>query len=303
MKVCEVTATEGMLFNTDKENGIATYCFNISNAEEGIDEEQGQITISLKKYDKASKKFVDDDDKMARAEEIAEFLGFKLHELLDPSSAGIDQDIFDKSYEMYAIFDEETGTASLYTYEPTLRLRKDKIDRDVERAINNLHTPIVCSAVQHNEWIDWESKNQYGSTGQIDFFIDVDVKGETKHIRIAGISYYPNKNSKSKQSVYLNYLPKSRKDKSKRTIDDSIAEMLDADLSDVMLERKRNMIQKMVEGRYKRLLVELKEKLGWDVAGMIDGTVPLPCVDRLSIVPSPMGEGVYLQADVTPVEE
>ena len=213
------------------------------------------------------------------------------------------QDIFDKSYEMYAIFDEETGTASLYTYEPTLRLRKDKIDRDVERAINNLHTPIVCSAVQHNEWIDWESKNQYGSTGQIDFFIDVDVKGETKHIRIAEISYYPNKNSKSKQSVYLNYLPKSRKDKSKRTIDDSIAEMLDADLSDVMLELKRNMIQKMVEGRYKRLLVELKEKLGWDVAGMIDGTVPLPCVDRLSIVPSPMGEGVYLQADVTPVEE
>ena len=41
--------------------------------------------------------------------------------------------------------------------------------------------------------------------------------------------------------------------------------MLDADLSDTMLERKRNMIQKMVEGRYKRLLVELKEKLGWDV--------------------------------------
>lgn len=45
MKVCKVTATEGMLFNTDKENGIATYCFNISNAEEGIEEEQGQITI------------------------------------------------------------------------------------------------------------------------------------------------------------------------------------------------------------------------------------------------------------------
>lgn len=300
MKVCKVTATEGMLFNTDKENGIATYCFNISNAEEGIDEEQGQITISLKKYDKASKKFVDDDDKMARAEEIAEFLGFKLHELLDPSSAGIDQDIFDKSYEMYAIFDEETGTASLYTYEPTLRLRKDKIDRDVERAINNLNTPIVCSAVQHNEWIDWESKNQYGSTGQIDLFVDVEVDGKIKHVRVSGISYYAGKD---KKRVYLNYLPKSRKNENKRNIDDSIAEMLDVDLSDAMLERKKQMIQKMVEGRYKRLLVEIKEKLGWDIEGMIDGTAPLPVIDQLRIVDNPNGDGVYLQADVTPVEE
>lgn len=300
MKVCKVTASEGMLFNTDKENGIATYCFNISNAEEGIEEEQGQITISCKKFDEPSKKFVDDKDKMARAEEIAEFFGFKLFELLDPTSAGIDQDIFDKSYEMYAIFDEETGTASLYTYEPTLRLRKDKIDRDTEKAINNLKMPVVCSAVQRNQWIDWEAKNQYGSTGQIDFFVDVEVDGKIKHVRVSGISYYAGKD---KKRVYLNYLPKSRKNENKRNIDDSIAEMLDVDLSDAMLERKKQMIQKMVEGRYKRLLVEIKEKLGWDIEGMIEGTTPLPVIDQLRIVDNPNGDGVYLQADVTPVEE
>lgn len=300
MKVCKVTASEGMLFNTDKENGIATYCFNISNAEEGIEEEQGQITISCKKFDEPSKKFVDDKDKMARAEEIAEFFGFKLFELLGPTSAGIDQDIFDKSYEMYAIFDEETGTASLYTYEPTLRLRKDKIDRDTEKAINNLKMPVVCSAVQRNQWIDWEAKNQYGSTGQIDFFVDVDVDGKIKHVRVSGISYYAGKD---KKHVYLNYLPKSRKNENKRNIDDSIAEMLDVDLSDAMLERKKQMIQKMVEGRYKRLLVEIKEKLGWDIEGMIEGTTPLPVIDQLRIVDNPNGDGVYLRADVTPVEE
>lgn len=300
MKVCKVTASEGMLFNTDKENGIATYCFNISNEDEGIAKEQGQITISCKKYDETSKKYVDDDDKMARAEEIAEFFGFKLHELLDPTSAGIDQDIFDKSYEMYAIFDEETGNANLYTYEPTLRLRKDKIDRDTEKAINNLKMPIVCSAVQRNQWIDWEAKNQYGSTGQIDFFVDVEVGDKIKHVRVSGISYYVGDD---KKRVYLNYLPKSRKNKDKRNIDDSIAEMLDADLSDTMLERKKQMIQKMVEGRYKRLLVEIKEKLGWDIEGMIEGTTPLPVIDQLRIVDNPNGNGVYLQADVTPVEE
>lgn len=300
MKVCKVTASEGMLFNTDKENGIATYCFNISNAEEGIEEEQGQITISCKKFDEASKKFVDDKEKMVRAEEIAEFFGFKLFELLDPTSAGIDQDIFDKSYEMYAIFDEETGNANLYTYEPTLRLRKDKIDRDTEKAINNLKMPVVCSAVQRNQWIDWEAKNQYGSTGQIDFFVDVEVDGKIKHVRVSGISYYAGKD---KKRVYLNYLPKSRKNKNKRDIDDSIAEMLDVDLSDAMLERKKQMIQKMVEGRYKRLLVEIKEKLGWDIAGMIEGTTPLPVIDQLRSVDNPNGDGVYLQADITPVEE
>lgn len=300
MKVCKVNATEGMLFNTDKENGIATYCFNISNAEEGIEEEQGQITISCKKFDEVSKKFVDDKEKMARAEEIAEFFGFKLFELLDPTSAGIDQDIFDKSYEMYAIFDEETGTASLYTYEPTLRLRKDKIDRDTEKAINNLKMPVVCSAVQRNQWIDWEAKNQYGSTGQISFFVDVEVDGKIKHVRVSGISYYAGKD---KKRVYLNYLPKSRKNENKRNIDDSIAEMLDVDLSDAMLERKKQMIQKMVEGRYKRLLVEIKEKLGWDIAGMIEGTTPLPVIDKLRIVDNPNGDGVYLQADVTPIED
>lgn len=227
----------------------------------------GDLAIFFKKFDTATKKFVDDADTMAHAEET-------LDKLFGKSVAEVMKDTRVLNGVEFDAYLGANGD-SIYANPPREFITFSKIDAKAKAAIKKLSFPVTSTPVRDARTHGVSKKGNFYSMHQIEMGLPVEVDGELKYFRISQIA---NPDPKGR-AMSLNYRDSNRGGHKNAfganmcDADHKLQMIADGSFDDnpALAAQMEKIATQALDSARDRLLIDVKEAYGIDLLDCEDG--------------------------------